>query len=464
MTRDRTVASGLVASVTLGQETMSQEAPVQPPPAVTTRPTRRRASTSAYRVSRFVLLIPLVVTLDVFNYFDQGGPARYALPLLAVIPVLVYWLRVPSTLVRRPTSGDGFLAILWLFALIGTTYAIVFNRLSATTRPMVASMGVAFLYLLVLDSPTEEEAGRILRALCWITTLYVLLAAVVNIGLIPHLLEFRQYRNAQFAFVTGALTAAFVLRRWWLLAFLAALEVVNFVGYPSATSVLGLLAMVGTLYMTGARASKFRAYGLVALSSLMVLVSVLNIRGTLGLLTDYFSGVGKYNATAVRLELWATGLDQFRTSPFFGRGFASLAVATATRVTGSTVKAPYHNDLLLFLAEGGVVGLGLFLLWIVATEATLLHRYAGFRDTGRWARAGLIRVFLVMFNTFVVSAVFNPTFNQISPSATLFALYGVVMLLGSPISGRKGYLPRPFGQREREALSAAEPKTTSGHL
>lgn len=436
---------------------MSQAAPVSPPPAVITPQTRRRTSTVAYRVSRFMLLIPLVVTIDVFNYFDQGGSARYALLLLAVIPVLAYWLRVPNTLVRRPTSGDGFLAILWLFGLIGTTYAIVVNRSSATTRPMVASMGVAFLYLLVLDSPTEEETGRILRALSWITALYVLIAAVVNIGLIPHLLEFRQYRNSQFAFVTGALAAAFVLRRWRLLAVLAVLEVVNFVGYPSATSVLGLLAMVGTLYMTGARASKFRAYGLVALSSLMVLLSVLNIRGTLGLLSDYFSEVGKYNATAGRVALWESGLEQFGTSPFFGHGFTSLTVTTATRVTGSTLKAPFHNDLVLFLVEGGVVGFGLFLIWIVATEATMLHRFAGFRDTGRSNRAGLVRVFLVMFNTFVVGAVFNPTFNQISPSATLFALYGVVMLLGWPDRpGRKGYRALSGQDEERPAPRASE--------
>jgi hypothetical protein len=68
-----------------------------------------------------VLLIRLAVTIDAFNYFEQGGPARYGLLLLAVIPVLAHWLRVPSTLVRRPTSGDGFLAILWLYGLIGTT-------------------------------------------------------------------------------------------------------------------------------------------------------------------------------------------------------------------------------------------------------------------------------------------------------------------------------------------------------
>jgi hypothetical protein len=74
----------------------------------------------------------------------------------------------------------------------------------------------------------------------------------------------------------------------------------------------------------------------------------------------------------------------------------------------------------------------MFLLWIVAMEATLLRRHAGSRDTGRSNRAGLVRVFLVILHTFVVGAMFNPTFNQISPSATLFALCGVVMLLGKP--------------------------------
>ena len=107
-------------------------------------------------------------------------------------------------------------------------------------------------------------------------------------------------------------------------------------------------------------------------------------------------------------------------------------MTTAVRLSGSTFQLPFHNDFVLFLAEGGVVGLGLFLLGMVITESTLLRRHAGFRDRGRTAPAGLIRVFLVMFNTLIVAAAFNPTFNGVSRSATLCALYGVVMLLGVP--------------------------------
>ncbi len=392
----------------------------------------RRSSTAAYRISRWLLLIPLAATVDIFNYLDHGGSARYGLVLVAVLPVLAYRLRLTTPLVRRLTRGDLILALLWVFGLAGSTYGTVVAHTATTTRPLFLPMGLAFLYLLVLDSPTDEETARILRALLWITALYVLLAAVVNIGLMPSLLKFRQYRNAQFAFVTGGLAAAFVLRRWWLLAVLAALEVVNFVGYPSATSVLGLLAMIGTLYMTGARASKARAYGLALVASLMVLVSVLNLSGTLSALSDYFSAVHKANATAGRLALWTAGLGQFRSSPIVGRGFAGPTVTTAFRVSGSSFQLPFHNDYVLFLAEGGLVGIGLFLLWIALSENALLRRHAGFRDTGMPASAGLIRVFLVMFNTLIVAAAFNPTFNGFSRSATLFALYSVVMLVGRP--------------------------------
>ena len=390
------------------------------------------APTRAYRVARWMLLIPLVATVDVFKYIGRGGPAGYGFLLLAAVPALVPWLRSRGLLVRRPTAGDGILALLWLFALLGTTYALMFNRTAQTTRPMVATMSLAFLYLFVLDSPTDEETGRILQTLAWITGLYIFVAAVVNIGLIPFLLQYRQYRNSQFAFVTGGLAAAFVLRRWRLLAVLAALEVVNFIGYPSATSILGLITMVGTLYITGARAPKMRTSWIVAILSVMVAVSLLNFQATLGIVSDYFSAVGKYNATSGRLAVWQTGLEQFHNSPLVGHAFAGSTVATAVRATGSTLQLPFHNDLVLFLAEGGLLGLGLFLLWAIATEMTLLRRFTAFRDSGHFPPADLIRIYLVMFNTFLVCSVFNPTFNAIPPAATLFTLYGVVMLLGRP--------------------------------
>jgi O-antigen ligase len=255
---------------------------------------------------------------------------------------------------------------------------------------------------------------------------------VVNIGTIPSLLKYKQYRNSQFGFVTGALAAAFILRRWRLLAVLSALEVVNFIGYPSASSLLCLAVMVGTLYMTGARSPKLRASWLVAAASVMVLMSLFNFQATLGLLSDYFSAVGKYDATAGRLALWQTGLQQFHGSPLLGHAFAGSTVASAVRTTGSAVQHTYHNDLVLFLVEGGIVGLGLFLLWAASTEMLLLRRFTGFRDAGRTNPANLVRVFLVMFNTFLVGSAFNPTFNPVSPAATLYTLYGVVMLLGAP--------------------------------
>lgn len=423
-----------------------------------TASTGKRSSTAAFRLSRWMLLIPLAVTVDVFNILDnKGGPIRYGLLLVVVVPFLVHQLSSRGFIVRRPTNGDRLLALFWLFGVAGTTYGILVSRSAATTRPLFASMILAFVYILVPDTPTDEEAARILRILLWITAFYVLLAAVVNIGLLPSLLRYHPYRNSQFFFVAGGLAAAFVLRRWWLLALLAAFEAVNFVGYPSASSVLGLLAMVGTLYITGARASKARAFGLTMLASVMVLVAVLNFQGTLGVLSDYFSTVGKANTLATRTAVWTAGLQQFHTSPLVGAGFAGTTVATVVGVTASsTNQLPYHNDFVLFLAEGGLIGLGLVLLWMVVTERTLLRRYAGYRDSGRWAPAGLIRVFLAMFNTLIVVAAFNPTFNLVSCSATLFSLYGVVMLLGPPegLGGARPYPSRSVGARRVGRSSA----------
>ena len=95
---------------------------------------------------------------------------------------------------------------------------------------------------------------------------------------------------------------------------------------------------------------------------------------------------------------------------------------------------PFHNDYILFLVEGGVIGLSLLLGWVIFTELLMLKRYRAYLRIGEESRAALLRVLLIGFNAFFVTAAFNPLFTGMSESATIFSIYALMMMLGRPES------------------------------
>jgi O-antigen ligase len=147
-------------------------------------------------------------------------------------------------------------------------------------------------------------------------------------------------------------------------------------------------------------------------------------------LTDrYFAAVDKANANSGRLDLWTDGLERWRDAPIFGSGFAGEVTAVRSR---DQRVLPFHNDFVLFLASGGLVGLGLLVTWFVLTELTLIRRYRGFVRAGDMRRAGLLRAILVCLNAFVVAMAFNPVLAGASRSAAIFGLYAIAMSVGEP--------------------------------
>jgi len=111
-----------------------------------------------------------------------------------------------------------------------------------------------------------------------------------------------------------------------------------------------------------------------------------------------------------------------------GAGFASDTVVESGRDHAS----PYHNDFILFLAEGGVVAFGLLVAWIVWLEVTLLRRYRGYVRYGQRQRAMLVRVILVTLNGFFTAMGFNPVLPGLTRSIAVFGLAGIAMSLGDP--------------------------------
>lgn len=374
-------------------------------------------------------MILLATALDVFNVLDRpsrGGPYRYAILLIPIIALIAIRAN-GSTLVRRPRSHELVLLLLFVFGLVGTVYGILFAGVTSTARSLFLPMTVAIFAVLVVEPVTEEESRKLMRAIAGIATVYIAIGAMAYSGAIPGLLEFRQFKNATFPYVAIGIAAAYLLGRPWWAAVLLGLAAVIFAGYPSATSSLVLLTTVIVLLATGRRASRARPYVLGAAILLAATVAVANFGTSTELAGSYFDAVGKRNTSQGRLEFWSSGIQSFQESPWIGSGFASDTVVE----TGREQASPYHNDYILFLAEGGLVGLALVVAWILLLLADLTRRYFAFLRGGGPERANLARLLLIGISAFVVSMAFNPVLEGLSRSATVFALAAMASTLGS---------------------------------
>jgi len=403
--------------------------------AVTAEPPLR--STDTFVLWRAYLLIMLAASFDVYDWLDrsvQGGATRYLIIAMPIVAAVWVRMRQPGFLVRRPMPSDVVLFALFVFGLGGSLIGVAFLGTVENARPIFLPMMVAFLFLLTTEDPTDREVSKTLSWLSLIATAYTAMNALVNLGVLPGLLVFKQYRNASVAMVALAVATAVVLGNRRRLVVVLVLSAVIFVTYPSATSVLVGASIVLTFYLTGTRSSGLRTIVVASTIVTMAALSFVNFDRGVEIADRYFAVVDKANANSGRLDLWTEGLERWQEAPIFGSGFAGEVTAVRSR---DEKTLPFHNDFVLFLANGGIVGLGLLITWIVMTELSILRRYRGFVRAGELRRAGLLRAILVCLNAFVVAMAFNPVLPGASRSATVFGLYAIAMSLGEPPPGRR---------------------------
>ena len=405
---------------------------------------QRHRPTDSYRFMRVLVVVLFIVTLDFTKVLDKGGASRYLLLLIPFGGAFLIKMLSPTLLARRPSFADKVLFVLMLFGGIGSIVGRVVLHTSSTALPIFTPMLVAFLYLLTVEDPTDEEVRKILIAIAAVGFLYVLLNAVANTGVIPTLKESRSYRNAEVMFIALGFAAMVITRRRMLLLVFVALAGFVFVTYPSGTSLLVTVVTLMTFFITRPHGTNVRFYVVGVIGLCLLVLALFHFSSTVGLATDYFSGVAKRDNTNTRIALWRAGLDKFARSPFVGDAFSGETTVLVFRQSGG--RAPFHNpyndDYILFASSGGVVALSLLLAWIAWIEITALRRYRGFVASGQSSHAGLIRALLVGFNGWLTAAAFNPLFQGLGRSVTLFCFYGLMMCLGRPRSGTAGNATR----------------------
>ena len=392
----------------------------------------RPSATDSYRLAVAFLLIMAASAVDVFDHLDRGGLARYGILLIPVAAVVLNRLRFPSTLVRAPSSSDTVLSVLFAAGLIGSLFGARYLGTVVTARSVFLPMALGLLYLTTIEEPTGYEVDRLVGWLSLIGGVYAAMNALVNLEVFPALLEFKQYRNASVAYVVMGLVASATLGLRARTLAIAVCAIVIFITYPSATAILIVGAVGLTWYVTSPRASGLRPLVVTGAFLGVTILAMMNFNTGVRITGEYFAAVDKADANSGRLDLWADGIARFTASPVVGSAFTGEIVAVRAR-DGAVL--PYHNDFILFLAGGGLLGIALFVGWIALTEVTLVRRYRGFVQHADRERARLLRVILVTLNAFFVALCFNPVLPGTSRSATIFGLYAIAMSVGMPWSG-----------------------------
>jgi hypothetical protein len=394
----------------------------------------RIPSTDAYRVDRSLVVVLFLAALNAPGLVNGQSPIWYVLLAFPFVAIALVRVRLGSTLIRRPVFSDVVLLILMILGLAGTTYGVLFLGTTAPLRPTFVPMVIALLYLGTLDQPTEQESLSLLRGLIWVGVAYLLVNISVSLGIAPGpgLNGDHPFRNSQLLFVGLAVVGAISSRRWAATLLLALLVTYMIITYPSGTTILVAAGTLTTLYITQPRASAIRGGVVAVLAVMLVSISLMKLSATQDVTERYFAAVGKQNNDATRLASWNEGMDRFWRSPIIGAGFADNTYVQVVIVPGQPVNVQFNNDFILFLAEGGVMGLGLLLVWAVATEVTIIRRYRMFVRAGWPSHARLLRTLLVGWNAFFVAAAVNPQFSAVTGSASIFAVYGLMMSLGTP--------------------------------
>jgi len=159
---------------------------------------------------------------------------------------------------------------------------------------------------------------------------------------------------------------------------------------------------------------------------------------------DEFSEVEMSTATGTRLgtvggpryDIWRVALDQFREAPLAGAGEGSFRFAYYRERRTDRNLADTHSLPLRLLAETGLIGFGLFALWLIALAAAIA---AGARRASPGARAGIAG--LAAAGTVVVAQ------SAVDWLWLIPALFGLAVLALGLAGRSEGELdpPRPQG-------------------
>jgi len=138
-----------------------------------------------------------------------------------------------------------------------------------------------------------------------------------------------------------------------------------------------------------------------------------------------------YNTIFLRTPIWQDAWRLWRAAPVLGTGpgnFYFLTSATAVRETGADYIGSVHNNYLEVLVDSGLIGLAVFLCWLVAALRALTRQERRLRlGLLPW---GLGLAVAALFGDFLIAAPQNNGFATVHLSGLFWLLTGMAASAG----------------------------------
>ena len=370
-------------------------------------------------VAAVLALVLAALTFDLRGTLAASGPARY-LVVTAAFAVLAAGAVGQRKILRFPLTASGVAALtLCIWGSTGSILARTVFGARTSALALCTAAGLAVLLPIVGPSIDARRCRVLLVILALACSTYTFLAALSAHGLVPGVTNLALFSHEESYLLVLAAAAAVALRWSVLLAALLASDVVIFLHYPAATYLLAVAAAALTVVAMRVRVGRRFALAL-CLFGLSLLVAAIALRQDI--LARYFSAVNKGNNTGFREVLWATTVQHWRPHPVLGSSFVGEGDLTF-HVNGQYITDPSHSDYLQFLALGGLLALGLFVVW----AATVMVRAISVCRTARVNEpAQLVTVLALGFATMLVTSAVNPVSARPTGATALFVVGGLL--------------------------------------
>lgn len=319
----------------------------------------------------FVLFIGVFFAMDPFLLYADKRTVFKHLHLVFVIPVLLLaWLA--GRINREPLQGGKVLSQCWTFVLfaawvvLGSFYARFHGKVVETFLIMGLYMFMTPLFARFIAD--HKSPARLLNIYLGMLFVAIAVGAVWQAGELGRWSEFHEEE-----FLTVPLAAFFFVRakgtrgRFFSLVLLLALMLTVI----KNTSFLVAGVTLAYLWWGFVRKDMLKKPALRRMLHYVLLVfAALAIVGT-------YAGIKAYKHASLpdgnpkyRLHTYEQTLEHFRDSPIWGKSFSGAGAEKfgLFTVAASTQVLPTHSDVLDILAQGGLIGIGLFCysLWRIA--------------------------------------------------------------------------------------------------
>ncbi|MCA9873671.1 MAG: hypothetical protein KC441_08450 [Anaerolineales bacterium] len=344
------------------------------------------------------------------KFAGSGSVLRFLsfLPMLLAAVVFSITLR-PNHLVRNfqlTLKANWYLTVLTLLSIPGAVYARFVLALPSSyftqSFMLLAFFAVYFVLLRVPDVYWRQVQS-------WLVSTFVFVTMLATIDVFRNvvLIGSKSQPNTILILLMGFVLFFYVTSKWTRFLLLTFLGMLIFFTFKNTAVIAFITIVVGFYLFPKKSLRKVSIYNIIGFTFAAGVVATGALIGY-WLLQTQFAGFSTGNTT-FRMIIYQYRFEQFLSSPFYGQLFTGETVYTFKSLFNSAT-VPTHSDWLDVLAQGGLLGMFLFVGVFLRTSFLMIKtRHITIPNDIR--SAAIASWVLVSLSAFIIMSLFNSILN-----------------------------------------------------